>query len=121
MPVVPPGGSYINTLLSDATLNFAGNSVGRPFYKPDRKDFAPNIGLAWDINGKGKTVLRAGYGIHYVNDELVSSILNNLEGTNLGLIGNSSTFGLSGTISNKPPIPVPDYQVPIKQSLNLRQ
>src|SRR6202021_105005 len=26
-PVVPPGGSYINTLLSDATLNFAGDSV----------------------------------------------------------------------------------------------
>jgi hypothetical protein len=118
MPVVPPGGSYINTLLSDATLNFAGDSVGRPFYKPDHKDFAPNIGLAWDITGKGKTVLRAGYGIHYVNDELVSAILNNLESPNEGLVGNSTTVGLSGTISSKPPVPVPTFQVPIKQSQN---
>ncbi len=112
-------GNYINTLLSDATLNFAGNSVGRPFYKPDYLDFAPNIGLAWDVFGTGKTAIRAGYSIHYVNDELVSSILNNIEGTNEGLQGVSQQFGLSGTISkNLPAIPVPAYQVPIKQSQN---
>jgi hypothetical protein len=115
-PVVQ--GSYINTLLSDATLNFAGNSVGRPLYKPDRKNFAPNLGLAWDITGSGRTVLRAGYSIHYVNDEIVSSILNNIEGPNQGLVGNSVTFGLSGTISAKPAIPAPSFQVPLKQDVN---
>jgi hypothetical protein len=34
-------------------------------YNPDRKDFAPRFGLAWDIGGKGRTVLRAGGGIMY--------------------------------------------------------
>jgi hypothetical protein len=111
-------GSYINTLLSDATLNFAGNSVGRPLYQPDRKDFAPNVGLAWDITGSGKTVLRAGYSIHYVNDEIVASILNNVELTNQGLVGNSVDFGRSETISAKPAIPVPTFQVPLKQDVN---
>jgi hypothetical protein len=111
-------GSYINSLLSDATLNFAGNSVGRPLYHPGRKNFAPNVGVAWDITGAGRTVLRAGYSIHYVNDDLVASILNNIEGPNQGLVGAAADFGLSGTISTKPAIPVPTYQVPLKQDVN---
>jgi hypothetical protein len=31
----------------------------------DDNNFAPRIGMAWDINGDQKTVLRAGYGIYY--------------------------------------------------------
>ena len=34
-------------------------------YNPDRNNFAPRFGFAWDIGGRGRTVLRAGGGIMY--------------------------------------------------------
>ena len=38
-----------------------------PFYKLDPWDFAPRFGLAWDVTGKGKTVVRTGFNIIYEN------------------------------------------------------
>ncbi len=43
--------------------------VGTPglsrLYEPDYKNFSPRASLAWDITGKGKTVVRIGAGIFY--------------------------------------------------------
>ena len=67
------------TLLDpNAVLDFIGKSVGRPFYKVDRNNFAPNIGIAWDPFGKGTTSIRGGYRIAYVNDNTVTTVRNNV-------------------------------------------
>jgi hypothetical protein len=34
-------------------------------YEPDYNNVAPRVSVAWDVTGKGKTVLRAGYGFFY--------------------------------------------------------
>jgi hypothetical protein len=34
-------------------------------YKPDRNDWSPRMGIAWDIFGTGKTAFRSGVGIFY--------------------------------------------------------
>jgi hypothetical protein len=42
-------------------------SAGGPsgLYSPDYNNFAPRVGLAYDISGKGQTVVRAGWGLFY--------------------------------------------------------
>ncbi len=48
---------------------FTLTQVGQPglsdLYNPDKKDFAPRVSVAWDVTGKGKTVVRAGFGIFF--------------------------------------------------------
>jgi hypothetical protein len=112
-------GTAVNTLLDpNATLNFAGSSVNRPFYNRRWKDFAPNIGVAWDVFGDGKTAFRGGYSISYVNDQELIAPENMLE-ANGGLQGVTAETGLSGRVANGPPaIFLPTYQVPLSIAQN---
>jgi hypothetical protein len=111
LPVMKDG-NYINTMLSNSTLDFAGNSVGRPLYGKDLNNFGPNVGMAWQPFGDGKTVIRAGYSINFPNDEFIRSIDNNA-GTNSGLNTTVNLTNLYTTVSaGLPEIATPTLKVP---------
>jgi Carboxypeptidase regulatory-like domain len=98
--------------------------VGANLRGDDYKSFAPSVGIAWNVPwfGKGKTVLRSGYGIAYEgalrNFITVDSTINTVPGINLisngaGLTWNAptATAGVPSsltTLSNLSlPIPLP--------------
>jgi hypothetical protein len=64
-----------NNLFSNATTEdastgaFVLTQVGQAglsrLYEPDYKNFSPRVSVAWDATGRGKTVLRAGWGLFY--------------------------------------------------------
>lgn len=56
-------GGYIWNVVDDPFGTFAPQ--GTPPWEADRNDFGPRFGLAWDINGDAKTVVRAGAGVFY--------------------------------------------------------
>lgn len=39
---------------------------GSPLYNPDKNNFQPRIGFAWDVSGQQKTVLRGGFGAYTI-------------------------------------------------------
>ena len=73
-----PVGGVESVLNPDAVIDFAGSTNGRPFFNNDGNNFAPNVGLAWQITDK--TVVRAGYGLNYVVDNNLTTVLNALRG-----------------------------------------
>jgi hypothetical protein len=65
-------------------------SVGNTPWKPDYKDFSPRLGFAWDVSGKGTTVVRAGASIIYSSFAAASFLqqagLTNFTGGSIGAI-----------------------------------
>ncbi len=112
----------LGTLLSNATLDFAGSAVGRPFHQLDSNNLAPHVGFAWDLSGSGTTVLRGAYSIHYVNDETLrtaSFITEASEGLTVERVARVAPGG-AAFVSDLPDAPVdtPPFQVPLTLAEN---
>lgn len=119
LPVVPSGQTAAQTILSNATVDFAGGPSKRGLYNPDRNNFGPNVGIAWDPRGNGKMAVRAGYSINYVNDSFVTAALNAVTG-NAGLASTKTLRSLNGpTVSSPLTITPPPFNVPTTFAQNL--
>ena len=124
LPVIPAGQTVQQTLLGNATVDFAGGPSKRPLYNGRKTQFAPNLGLAWDPFGNGKTAVRAGFTMNYVNDAFFTAAGNAAAG-NSGLNSSPSAQGLTGfTVSglNGQGLTTPPFQVPtdfLTNALNL--
>jgi hypothetical protein len=56
---------FIPTSASTGNLEQVGPGGLSNVYQPDYKNFSPRVSVAWDVTGKGKTVVRAGYGLFF--------------------------------------------------------
>ncbi len=79
-------------------------SSSRSLWNPSKKDFAPRVGIAWDVTGKATTVVRAGGGVFY--EPFVTQIVSTQEtawavptGATLVLANGTKVAG-PGTLQN---------------------
>lgn len=58
IPTAPAGVVFVGDSYNGVTMPDTGQS-------PDMNNFAPRMGIAWDVRGNGKTVIRSGGGLFY--------------------------------------------------------
>ncbi len=59
--VIPNTGDPLNGIIVGGT----NSPYGRAIYPTEKTDFQPRIGLSWDPDGSGKSMVRGGYGLYY--------------------------------------------------------
>jgi outer membrane receptor protein involved in Fe transport len=107
------GNFSIPTLIADPTNTVAPYTpVGAGLYKPDRNNFAPRLGFAWDPYGTANTVLRGGFGVFY-SPQLTGAALSlagnhGVQGYNVNIFEDLGALcGTSFTIAYPLPSPLP--------------
>lgn len=120
--------------LDPTKLTFNGAPItipylGDPSKRGSRKNFGPRVGLAWDIEGNAKDVVRAGYGIYYQNLQTLQNFgeLRNLAQCAVLIrnpafpdpYGGQSTSAYCSAAAPTVTILDPDYRNPYSQQFNL--
>ncbi|HKV40468.1 MAG TPA: TonB-dependent receptor [Blastocatellia bacterium] len=85
-------------------------AIGKP--NKDHTDFAPSLGFAWDVAGKGKTVVRGGAGLYY---DTVLFVTRLQERATIGPAGNGRSQLAGAYFQNNLSFP----QLPLPSPLNL--
>ncbi len=84
--------------------------VNGGFYKKDLNNFAPTIGFAWDPFKDGRTAVRGGYSLTFVNEETMR-VGDNAGFSNAGLETNASLTNLYATVAaGVPVVPTPQFK-----------
>jgi len=77
------------------------SSVGDTVIKPDHKNFSPRVGFAWDVTGKGTTVVRAGASVIYSTFVAASFLQQagqqNFRGGSIGAVPTAATCTAGNT------------------------
>lgn len=110
-PIIPDGADPIQAILDpNGGYQFIGGNAGggNRFHKPDRNNFAPVVSFAWSpqfqnrllgglFSNDGRTVVRGGFRVSYVQDQVLTSLRNagrgnaGLGATTLAAVVNGST------------------------------
>ena len=99
----------LGNYLRNGGLELASQSTLGGLWKPDWKDFAPRVGVAWDLFGDGSTALRAGYGIGYERnfDNVTFNILQNAPNYAVLDVPGPVTTANLGALANGGPLALP--------------
>ena len=111
--------SEANGQVGNINLNTTAGIVqanGGSLYKLDPWAFAPRFGLAWDVTGKGKTVVRTGFNIIYqnptVNPFITPGASLNTIPTGLNLENGATTVTVPGGTINLHSLSIAGTSVP---------
>jgi hypothetical protein len=70
--LVVGSGDFLNGIVQAGVNSPYGDTI----YATDKGNIQPRVGLAWDVGGRGRTIVRGGYGIYY-DQALVGTFLQN--------------------------------------------
>jgi hypothetical protein len=83
----------LSNFISGVGLVRVGEAGLSDLYQPDHNNFAPRLGFAYNLAGKGRTIVRGGYGLYY---DTPSQDYFLLQGFQNGAPGSPATNPLPG-------------------------
>ena len=124
-PIIPSGQTAEQAIVNpNGSYGLAGTNAGEPgkLFNADKNNFGPIVSFAYSpqfknrflgglFPGDGRTVIRGGFRVSYINDEYLKSADNAARGNaGLDLTGGSTT--LNARFNALPPITLPAFNQP---------